>query len=61
MNTQKRYRSKAAWVTTLAFLGFILKNYFKIELVEYDMLVEGILGLATVWGIFNNPCQKGRY
>jgi hypothetical protein len=58
---QSRWRSKAAWSVTLAFILFFVKTYLKIEVTEADKLVEGIIAVATVWGIFNNPVNKGGF
>lgn len=59
--TQSRWRSKPTWIVTLGFLGFVLKTYFDIEITKYDHLVEGLLLLATAWGLFNNPTDSENF
>lgn len=58
---QSRLRSKTAWVATISLILFVLKTYFEIEIDKVDELVELILMVATVWGVFNNPERKDRY
>jgi len=58
---QNRLRSKVVWTSTATLIIFILKNYLEIEIPKVDELIELILILATVLGIFNNPTDKERW
>lgn len=57
----ERLKSKAAWATTFGFIFFILKTYLGIEIPKADELVNGILLLGTVWGIWNNPTNSSNF
>lgn len=57
---QNRLRSKVLWLTILSFILFILKTYFKIEVVKGDELINGILTIFTLVGIFNNPSIQNK-
>ncbi|HEY9060937.1 MAG TPA: holin [Pseudobacteroides sp.] len=55
---QSRWRSKAAWVSTITLIVFVLKTYFKVEVPKVDELIDLVLLAATAWGVFNNPTNK---
>ena len=58
---QNRLRSKIVWTSTASLLIFILKNYINLEIAKVDELINLILVLATVLGIFNNPRDKEEF
>lgn len=58
---QSRWRSKAAWISTISLILFILKTYANIDIPQIDTLVNSILTVATAWGIFNNPTDAEKY
>ena len=60
LDIRNRLRSKVLWLTILSFTLFILKTYFKIEVVKGDELINGILTIFTLLGIFNNPSFKNK-
>lgn len=49
-----RWKSKRAWVVTFTFIIFILKTYLQIEIPKSDELINGLLMLGIVWGIFDS-------
>ena len=57
---QNRLRSWMLWSTVLSFVVFILKTYFDIEIPQGDKLVDGILLIATLVGLINNPSIKNK-
>lgn len=66
MNTQSRWRSKAAWVSVAALVLFILKTYnllSPIGLTEdsFKELTTLIFTVAIAFGVFNNPTSKDRF
>ena len=58
---QNRFRSKVVWTSTATLIIFILKNYLNIEIPKVNELVDLVLVLATVLGVFNNPCDKENF
>jgi uncharacterized membrane protein len=58
---QNRLRSKALWTAVLAFMLLISKIVFKYEIPMGDELVNGVLGILTLAGIFNNPTDKENF
>lgn len=58
---QSRWRSKPLWVATLSLLSFVLKNYFGIEIPKYDVLVEMVLLVLTLAGIFNSSTDSQNF
>ena len=50
-----KLRSKKAWTATAMLFFFICKNYFYIEIEHFDALLNLILLVGTVWGIWINP------
>ena len=55
---QSRFRSKVVWTSTATLIIFVLKNYFNIEIPKVDELIDLLLVLATVIGVFNDPTNK---
>ena len=55
---QNRLRSKIVWTSTATLIIFILKTYFNIEIPKVDELIDLILVLATVLGVWNDPTNK---
>lgn len=63
MNTQSRWRSKAAWAAVAALVLFILKAYgllTPIGLTEdsFKEFTVLIFTVALAFGVFNNPTSK---
>jgi uncharacterized membrane protein len=58
---QNRFKSKAAWISILSLLIFVIKTYGKIEIPESDTLINLILITAASLGIFNNPVDKEKF
>jgi uncharacterized membrane protein len=55
-----RFKSKAAWVSLISFVGLVLGNYGlynKLGLTSesYQNIATALLGVLTAFGIFNNP------
>lgn len=66
MNTQSRWRSKAAWASVAALLLFVLKNYGLLEFIgltedSFKELTTLIFSVAIAFGVFNNPTSKDRF
>lgn len=61
MINQERWKSKAAWVSAMALILFVLKTYFHIDIEQGDKLVELILLTATTFGIWNNPERGDKF
>ena len=58
---QSRWRSKPLWIASFSLLGFVLKTYFDIEIPKYDTLIEMILLVATLFGIFNSSTDAKNF
>ena len=58
---QSRWRSKPLWIATFSLIGLILKTYFEIEIPKYDLLVEMILSILTLAGIFNSSTDSENF
>ena len=50
-----RIRNPRPWIATFSLLLFVLRTYFKIEIVNSDVLVTLILGTLAAWGVWINP------
>jgi len=61
LNMQNRLRSKALWTSILALMLFVSKTYFNYEIEEGDRLVDTILLILTLAGIFNNPTNNNKF
>lgn len=58
---QSRWRSKPLWGATFAFIGFVLKNYFDIELAHFDTTVEMLMVILTLAGVFNSSTDSENF
>ena len=58
---QNRFRSKAAWLVTIAVVGGVVKHYIPGISVDYQIITDAGIALATVWGVFNDPTSKGQF
>lgn len=58
---QNRLRSKVLWVSIFALLYFVLKNWFNIEIPQWDVFVELLLAVLVGFGIINNPTDKDNF
>jgi uncharacterized membrane protein len=56
-----RLKSKVAWTTTLILIGLILKHELDIEITNYDIYIELLIGLLIEFGILNNPTDKNKF
>lgn len=58
---QNRFRSKTAWMSVFLLIGFILKNYYQINMPNYNELIDLIMSVLIGFGIFNNPTDGKGY
>ena len=58
---QKRLHSKALWVAIFALAFFVSKTYFGYEIPKGNELVDAILLVMTLAGIFNNPTDSNKF
>lgn len=63
---QSRLKSKAAWITVFALIGFFLGNYGLYDAIgltneTYQTLVNLLFACASAFGIFNNPKDKNNF
>lgn len=58
---QKRLHSKALWASILALVLFVSKTYFNYEIPKGNELVDAILLVMTLAGIFNNPTDSNKF
>jgi hypothetical protein len=58
---QSRWRSKPLWIASFSLVSFVLKTYFDIEIPKYDILVEMVLLVATLLGIFNSSTDSQNF
>jgi uncharacterized membrane protein len=61
--TQNRLRSPALWVSLSAFLLYVLKNVFKLDIDSetWNTVVDMALIVLTAAGVFNNPTDKKNF
>ena len=64
--TQNRWKSKAAWVATLALVGFLLGNWGLFETIGltdqgWQTFVELLLAALAAFGVFNNPTSQDQF
>ena len=58
--TQNRLKSKVAWLSVTAIIGFILGNYGLYSAIgltddTYRTLVDLVFVALSMFGVFNNP------
>jgi len=58
---QNRLKSKVLWVSIFALFYFVLKNWFGIEIPQWDVFVELLLAVLVGFGIINNPTDKNNF
>ena len=58
---QNRLRSKPLWAAILALAVFVGKNYFNYEIPRVNELIDGVLLIMTLLGIFNNPTDSEKF
>lgn len=58
---QSRWRSKPLWVATFSLISLVLKTYLDIEIPKYDLLVEMVLSVLTLAGIFNSSTDSQNF
>lgn len=63
---QNRLKSKVAWVSILAIIGFILGNwglYDQIGLTaeSWQQLCDLLLAAMAAFGVFNNPTNQDEF
>ncbi len=63
---QNRLKSKAAWVSIIALILFILKNYGLLEGIglteeSYKEFTALLLAVFTAFGVFNNPTDPDNF
>lgn len=58
---QSRWRSKPLWVASFSLIGFVLKTYFDYEIPKYDILIDMILLVLTLAGIFNSSTDSKNF
>ena len=58
----KRLKSKVLWVSVLALIYLVAKNWFNFEIPAWSEISTEILAIATiVFGIGNNPTDKEHF
>jgi uncharacterized membrane protein len=60
-NVQSRFRSKVAWMAIIALITFIVKNFLKIEIPNFDEFWTLVMAVLVALGVFNNPTNKDNY
>ena len=58
---QKKYKSFTLWVAIFSLLGLVLKSIFKVEIDNFDTIVNTILVVLAGLGIINNPEVPNRF
>ena len=63
---QNRWKSKTAWVSLFALLGFLLGNWGLFDLIGltdqgWQTFVELLLASLMAFGVFNNPTAQDRF
>lgn len=52
---QNRWRSRVLWVSIASLIGLFLKTYYKVDMDEFDKVVNMTLSVFLALGIINNP------
>ena len=63
---QNRFRSKVAWVSVAAVIGFLLGNYGLYDAIgltneSYQLLVDLVLAALGAFGVWNNPTNQSDF
>lgn len=58
---QNRLQSKVLWISIFALIYFVLKNWFNIEIPQWDKFVELLLSVLVGLGILNNPTNSEKF
>lgn len=56
-----RLKSPVVWTTTAALIAFITKNWLGLEIPDFDVFIELLLGVLIAFGIVNNPTDKQHF
>ena len=59
--TQSRWRSKPLWIASFSLISFVLKTYLDIDIPKFDTLIEMVLLIATLLGIFNSSTDAEKF
>lgn len=55
---KEKFKSPVLWITLFALLALILKDFYNIEIPDYDKIVELIMALLIGFGVVNNPDNR---
>ena len=58
---QNRLKSKALWIAVASLVAFVAKTYFHYDIEGFNTLVDMILLILTLAGVFNNPIDKENF
>ena len=58
---QNRLQSKVLWVSIFALFYFVIKNWFGVEIPQWDVFVDLLLTVLVGLGIINNPTNKDNF
>lgn len=63
---QDRFKSKAAWLSVVALLAFLLGNYGLYDAIgmtseTFQRFADLLFMCLTTFGIFNNPSDPNNY
>lgn len=53
-------RRKSLWIAVFSLIIFVLKTYFEIEIPKGDFLIESILLIATLLGVFDGDTNTNK-
>lgn len=55
---KEKFKSPVLWITLFALLALILKDFYNLEIPDYDKIVELIMALLIGFGVVNNPDNR---
>ena len=58
MQIPSKLRDPKPWIATFSLTLFILRTYFKVEIIDSDILINLFLGFMGAWGIWITPGLK---
>lgn len=56
-----RLKSKVVWVSALALIYFVIKNWIGFEIPQWDVFVDLLITALISFGIINNPTDKENF
>ena len=61
METQSRWRSKAAWAGIAALIAFVAKTWIGFEIPGWDEFINIVFTILIAFDLFNDPKNKTGY